>query len=183
MVVIAPVSGSNALRSIATSALRFVSLVLTARIFQPRCNVGSYLTFTNGNTARVFRETVVDCDRHELPAVLVVEFRLRGVHGLAHKLFEAESLLNTPLFAGFPGLISKLWLAADENEVYRGIYEWDGAQLAESYAQAICMLLSLVCEPGSVNYRITRNMKRGEYLAALERAAEDASMIWDAWSA
>ena len=38
----------------------------------------------------------------------------------------AESLLNTPLFVGFPGFVSKLWLAHDEHGVYRGLYEWDG---------------------------------------------------------
>jgi hypothetical protein len=31
-------------------------------------------------------------------------------------LFRAESLLNTPLFVGFPGFVSKLWLAHDEQE-------------------------------------------------------------------
>jgi hypothetical protein len=30
-------------------------------------------------------------------------------------VFRAESILNTPLFAGFPGFVSKLWLAHDEN--------------------------------------------------------------------
>ena len=35
------------------------------------------------------------------------------------------SLLNTPFFVGFPGFVSKLWLANDEHGVYRGLYRWD----------------------------------------------------------
>jgi hypothetical protein len=42
------------------------------------------------------------------PRVLVVEFRLRAVRGRGHAVFRRESLLNTPLFAGFPGFCSKL---------------------------------------------------------------------------
>ena len=61
------------------------------------------------------------------PPVLVVAFRLRWVRGRGHALFRAESLLNTPLFVGFPGFVSKLWLAHDENGAYRGFYQWNGA--------------------------------------------------------
>ena len=64
------------------------------------------------------------------PAVLVVAFRLRWVRGIGHRMFRLESLLNTPLFVGFPGLVSKLWLAHDAAGVYRGVYQWDGAQSA-----------------------------------------------------
>jgi hypothetical protein len=53
--------------------------------------------------------------------VLVVEFRLRAVRGLGHAAFRWESLLNTPLFAGFPGFVSKLWLANDDLGRYRGL--------------------------------------------------------------
>ena len=66
----------------------------------------------------------------EAPVVLVVAFRLRWVRGRGHALFRVESVLNTPLFVGFPGFVSKLWLANDENGVYRGFYEWDGAPLS-----------------------------------------------------
>jgi hypothetical protein len=48
-----------------------------------------------------------------------------AVRGLGHAAFRGESLLNTPLFAGFPGFVSKLWLANDGLGRYRGLYEWD----------------------------------------------------------
>lgn len=40
-------------------------------------------------------------------------------------MFRPMSLLNTPFFVGFPGFVSKLWLANDEHGVYRGLYQWD----------------------------------------------------------
>jgi hypothetical protein len=33
----------------------------------------------------------------------------------------------------FRGFASKLWMVADEQDKYRGLYEWDGAGVAEGY--------------------------------------------------
>ena len=99
------------------SMVRFLLLVVSGRLHQPRRHVGGRLMFGNGASADVFRETVAEQRRTGAPALLVVEFRLRALHGRAHRLFERESILSTPLFAGFPGFVSKLWLTADENEV------------------------------------------------------------------
>ena len=86
------------------------------------------LRFADGTTGRVYRETVVDHDCVADPCVLVVCFSVCGfVRGPFHTLFVGESMLNTPLFVGFPGFVSKLWLASDDNGVYRGVYGWDGA--------------------------------------------------------
>jgi hypothetical protein len=62
----------------------------------------------------VYRETIIDRAAPQDPCVHVVAFRLRLVRGWAHQAFRWESLLNTPLFVGFPGFVSKLWLAHDE---------------------------------------------------------------------
>src|SRR6185369_4972263 len=51
--------------------------------------------------------------------------------------------------AGFPGLVSKLWLSHDEHDVYRGLYEWDGAERAEHYARCLWRVLALVSVRGS----------------------------------
>src|SRR5216110_1305570 len=82
---------------------------------------------------------------------LRVTFRLRAVRGWGHAVFRAESLLNTPLFAGFPGFVSKLWLADDDLGRYRGLYEWDDPLLAENYARALWRVLALVSVPGSIH--------------------------------
>jgi hypothetical protein len=98
--------------------------------------------------------------------VLLVAFRLFAVRGWAHRLFHWESLLNIPLFVGFPGFVSKLWLAADENGVYRGLYEWDGAESAQAYARALWRVLALVSEASSIHYRVLPGVHRDRLLAA-----------------
>jgi hypothetical protein len=99
------------------------------------------LRFGDGTSARVYRETVAGTGPVERPCILVVGFRLRAVRGRGHALFRWESLLNTPLFAGFPGLVSKLWFAHDEHGVHRGLYEWDGPDRAEYYARCLWRVL------------------------------------------
>lgn len=144
-----------------------VSVVMLARqrVHMPRGRVGMRLRFADGGEGRVYYETVTDRPAPADPCVLVVMFRLRGVHGFAHRLFRAESVLNTPLFVGFPGFVSKLWVAHDEHEVYRGVYEWDGPKPAEDYARALWRVLALVCEEGSIDYRVIPHERRDDLLA------------------
>src|SRR5512140_1565492 len=94
-----------------------------------------------------------------------VGLRLRAVRGWGHAVFRWESLLNTPLFAGFPGLVSKLWLADDERGRYRGLYEWDDPKRAEAYARALWRVLALVSVPGSIHYVVLPRLRRDELLA------------------
>jgi hypothetical protein len=131
----------------------------------PRDHVGKCLRFADGTSARVYRETKVDHPPPRDPCVLVVTFRLRAVRGWGHAVFRWESLFNTPLFVGFPGLVSKLWLAADEKGDYRGLYEWDGPQLAEAYARALWRVLALVSVRGSIAYRVLPGLTREPLLA------------------
>ena len=77
----------------------------------------------------------------------------------------AESLLNTPLFVGFPGFVSKLWLAHDENGAYRGFYQWNGAQLADAYVRALWWVLALVSVRSSIHYVVLPGLRRDDVLA------------------
>ena len=131
----------------------------------PRENVGRHIRFADGTTGRVYRETAVDRPAPQQPCVLVVSFRLRGVRGRGHRAFEAESICNTLLFAGFPGLLTKLWIAHDGNGTYRGLYEWDGPLAAETYARSLWRVLELVSEPGSIDFRVLPGLRRDEVLA------------------
>jgi hypothetical protein len=143
--------------------------------------VGRQLRFADGTSARVYRETVVRRGATEDPCVLVVEFRLRTVRGRAHAAFRLESLLNTPLFVGFPGFVSKLWLANDERGRYRGLYEWDGPQRADHYARALWRVLALVSVPGSIHYMVLPGLRRDELLArpqVLAGPAADGAAWW-----
>jgi hypothetical protein len=99
------------------------------------------------------------------PCFLAVSFRLRLIRGKGHAWFRAESILNTPLFVGFPGFASKLWLAHDSRGIYRGLYEWDGADRAEQYARSLWRVLELGCEPASIDFQILPGLRRDEVLA------------------
>jgi hypothetical protein len=133
-------------------------------IHLPARHRGMRLGFADGTSATVYRETVVDEGVARDPCVLVVEFQLRLVRGMGHALFRWESLLNTPLFVGFPGFTSKLWLAADRRGHYRGLYEWDGPRRAEDYARALWRVLALVSVPGSIHYVVLPGLRRDELL-------------------
>jgi hypothetical protein len=138
------------------------------------------LRFADGTSARVYRETVIERGATMDPCVLVVEFKLRAVRGRGHAAFRWESLFNTPLFAGFPGLVSKLWLADDELGRYRGLYEWDGRWRAEAYARALWRVLALVSAPGSIHYIVLPGLRRDELLARPQVVAGTAADL-PAW--
>jgi hypothetical protein len=79
-------------------------------------------------------------------------------------VFRSVSLLNTPLFVGFPGFVSKLWMADDEHGYYRGLYEWDDPARAQNYARALWRVLQLVSAPGSIHYRVLPGLRRQQVL-------------------
>jgi hypothetical protein len=152
-------------------------LLFARRVHLSRSRVGIELHFADGTTARVYRETVVDHDIVNEPCVLVVTFRLRFVRGLMHRLFRWESLLNTPLFVGFPGFVSKLWLAHDQHGRYRGVYQWDGAARAAYYARCLWRVLALVSARGSIGYVVVPGLSRDDALADPARLAATADEV------
>lgn len=156
-------------------------LLAKGRVHLPRRYVGLRLRFADGTTGRVYRETVVDRGPTAEPCVLVVEFRLHLVRGWGHTLFRWESLLNTPLFVGFEGFVSKLWLAHDENGVYRGIYEWDGPGRAEYYARCLWRILELGCVRGSIHYVVVPGLHRDEVLKDPHLLEARAPLDSEAW--
>jgi hypothetical protein len=170
-----------ALKAVIGCAVSTVRLLWQRRLHLPAGHVGTRLRFADGTSARVYRETVAGRDATADPCVLAVEFTLRAVRGRGHALFRWESLLNTPLFAGFPGFVSKLWLAHDEHGRYRGLYEWDGPRRAEAYARALWRVLALVSVPGSIHYLVLPGLRRDELLArpqVLGGAAADEQAWW-----
>jgi hypothetical protein len=160
-----PLPVAAALRGVIRCIVTTAVLLARRRVHLPRQHVGMKLGFADGTSAKVYRETVLDRPEPTLPCVLVVEFRLRAVRGRGHAVFRWGSLLNTPLFVGFPGFVSKLWLANDAHGVYRGVYEWDGATRAEAYARALWRVLALVSVPGSIHYRVVIGVRRSDLLA------------------
>ena len=155
----------QAVAALSRCALRATRLLLTRQIRQPARHVGQIVYFANGTSSTVYRETVVDSPKLSEPAVLVVGFRLRHVHrDWAHALFRLESELNTVFFAGFAGFVSKLWLRDDEHQLYRGIYQWDRADLAHAYVRALWWVLVLVSERDSIHYAVLPGSYRDDLL-------------------
>jgi hypothetical protein len=160
----APLPYGVALRELGRCVIRTARLLAGRRVHLLPEHVGLRLRFADGTSARVYRETVVDSGECPDTCVLVVEFRLRLVRGWGHAVFRWESLLNTPLFIGFPGFCTKLWLAHDQNGVYRGLYQWDSAWRAERYARSLWRVLALGSVPGSIHYVVLPGLRRDDVL-------------------
>jgi hypothetical protein len=161
-----PLGLRSAVRALLRCAGHSVVLIARRRIGQPTSSVGTIVAFADGTTSQIYRETLIDRGPPASPAVLVVCFRLRWIGSeWAHALFRLESELNTLLFAGFPGLVSKLWLRHDEHGVYRGFYQWDGPEAAVAYVRALWWVLALVSKRGSVHYAVLPGLDRDLVLA------------------
>ena len=65
--------------------------------------------------------------------ILVVNFQLDGITPEAYR---AQSEQFAPIFAGLPGLISKIWLANPETNTYGGVYLWQDRAAMESYLRS-----------------------------------------------
>ena len=176
-----PLPWPTALRSLTRCVLRTIVLLCRRRIAQPRERVGDVLHFADGSRAAVYRETAVDPPTIGEPVILVVSFRLRWVRGWGHALFRAESLLNTPLFVGFPGFVSKLWLAHDQRGFYRGFYQWDRASLAAAYVRALWWPLALVSERRSIRAIVLTGARRDDVLSDPSLMADAAPGAAGAW--
>jgi hypothetical protein len=176
-----PLAYSVAAAAEARCVIATAQLLLKGRLILPRENVGRSIRFADGTAARVYRETVVDGMSPNEACALVVQFKLRFVKGWGHKLFRLESLLNTPLFAGFPGFVSKLWLTHDERGCYRGIYDWDGPARAEDYARSLWRVLELGCESSSIRYVVLPGVRRDELVDATETISASSSSTGTWW--
>lgn len=149
------------------SAFVTARLLARGRLAMPRDLVGTRLALADGTRSVVFRETAAPHPRPPGTVVLVVRFRLRWIGDArwAHAVFRRTCLVNTPLFAGFPGFRTKLWLTDPATGVYRGLYEWDDALGAAWYAERLRHVLALVTCPGSVSYEIVPDTTREPYVA------------------
>jgi hypothetical protein len=178
--IFTPIDGAHVrigdgLTALGRCALRTVGLLGRRELHQPADVVGSRVRWADGTISTVYRETVAD-HVAQRPCTLVVRFRLRGVHGpILHALFRLESELNTVLFAGFPGFVSKLWFANDERGVYRGLYEWDDSVAAEAYVKALWWALMVVSERSSIEAVVVPGVRRDELLRDL--SAEPANAL------
>lgn len=176
-----PLPRATAALAVARCFVRTVRLLTQRKIHLPRENVGLHLSFADGTSGRVFRETILEHEPPEDPCLLVVQFKLRLLRGRWNALFLWECILNTPLFAGFPGFVSKLWMDRDEQDRYRGFYEWNDATGAEFYARSLWRVLELVCPRHAIQYRVIPGLRREDVLCdaqVLDAVDPEASRAW-----
>jgi hypothetical protein len=177
-----PLRMRQGLGALGRCAVRTAALLAARRLHEPRTNVGHRVRWADGTSSAVYRETVADVTPSVTPTTLVVSFRLRGVRSARlHRLFRLESELNTILFAGFPGFVSKLWFANDERGVYRGLYDWDDPASAEAYVRALWWALIVVSERSSIHYAVLPGIRRDDLLKTSHLADDIAPDEPAAW--
>ena len=169
-----------ATRDFARSVAGWGRLVASRRLISPKDKLGARLRFADGSSSFVFRETAVTEPGMGDATLLVISFRLAalGSNRLLHAAFRRECILHTPLFAGFPGFESKLWIDDVETGVYRGIYQWRGGDLARHYAARMVALLAPFSNAGTARHHVVEGLPRDEFLARPQRAAADAEGDW-----
>jgi hypothetical protein len=155
-------------------------LVAGRRLISPKDNLGARLRFEDGSSSFVFRETAVTTASTSDPTLLVIQFRLTalGSNRLLHAAFRRECVLHTPLFAGFPGFRSKLWLDDVDTGVYRGVYEWQGGERARHYAARMVAMLAPFSTAGTALYQIVEGVRRDEFLLRPAIARADVEGGW-----
>lgn len=128
----------------------------------------------------MFRETVVVGASTADPVLLVIAFRLAFLDdlGLLHAGFRRECLIHTPLFAGFRGFRSKLWLEDEDTRVYRGVYQWDGEKEAASYAARMVGLLAPFSNRAMARSHVVPGLARSAFLLDPDITTGGASDEW-----
>jgi hypothetical protein len=169
-----------ALADYGACAREWVRMSSRHRLARPDDHLGMRLDFKDGTMSRVFRETVVVDAASSDPVLLVIAFRLAflGDVELLHVGFRHECLIHTPLFAGFPGFRSKLWLGDDGTRVYRGVYQWEGATEAGAYARRMVGLLAPFSNRGTARHHLVPGLRRADYLRDPEMTSGGQQDAW-----
>jgi hypothetical protein len=138
-----------------------------------RCHpdlVGGPLRMSDGRTYVPFRHTRRAKARWsdaQPPAVLQPRFHLELLPARRlrlHALFRVVCIVTTPFFVGLRGFRSKLWMVDPETGDFAGLYEWDDAPTARTYAEGLARVLRVLSAPGSVSYDLVEGMTVDAYL-------------------
>jgi hypothetical protein len=70
---------------------------------------------------------------------------------------------------GFPGFRSKLWADDVTTGVYRGIYEWDGAEAARAYGTRMVGLLAPFSNADTARFHVVERLRRDTFLRDPQR--------------
>ena len=116
-------------------AWRTAVLVAWRRIHQPPDSIGRQFAFTDGTSAAVYRETIIDRLRRTTQRRSWCAFGYEPCAASERTGCSERRASSTRWSSpGSPWLVSKLWLRHDQLHRYRGDYQWDGAKQAVAYA-------------------------------------------------
>tara|TARA_B100000214_G_C23893242_1_gene592833 strand:+ start:686 stop:985 length:300 start_codon:yes stop_codon:yes gene_type:complete len=65
--------------------------------------------------------------------IQVVNFNLEGI---SHQDYVSATIEVAPAFKKLKGLMSKVWLSDEDNNVYGGVYTWEDRQSMDDYLQS-----------------------------------------------
>ncbi len=80
--------------------------------------------------------------------IQVVNFNLEGI---GHQDYLGATVDVAPAFKELSGLISKVWLSDEANNVYGGVYTWENRQSMEDYLNSEFYDQVLGSNPNFVN--------------------------------
>ena len=173
-----PLPVGTAWSAVARSVVCSAALLWQRRVHLPRRHVGRLLRFADGTSARVYRETVLDRPPPADPCGLVVghpqlrhEPREPGEQRGVEQALPPEQPVARAAHPAQPEL-------HDERGAYRGVYEWDAPERAETYARALYRVLALVSVPGSIHYAVVPGLRRDAVLAAPRTAVPGNGPDW-----
>ena len=168
-------STPSVVRPALRSSLRFLQLLSRGSIYLKKNRLGNVVTVHQSGNSNytVFRETVSRDGNADICSVLIVGFRLRsiGSNPLLHWIFQRICIISTPIWSGFAGFRTKLWMVDARTKNYLGIYEWAGEKNARAYTEWLCTILIRLSTPGSVWYEIRPNEQLEQYVMAHEPPA------------
>ena len=94
------------------------------------------------------------------------------------RCLSSRERLHTPLFAGFQGFRSKLWADDVTTGVYRGVYEWDGAEAGRAYASRMVALLAPFSNADTARFHVVGGLRRDTFLRDPQAAPADGADGW-----
>jgi hypothetical protein len=168
--------GEGILKPALRSSGKFLMLVMQGSMRLRRDRLGKMYHVNHfGKTIyTVFRETDSRDGCLGSHTVLVVGFRLKLIRSnpFLHWLFQRICITSTPIWSGFRGFRTKLWMVDLQDKNYLGIYEWSGKDNAIAYAEWLTVILRRLSTTGSVWYEVHSNEELAEYLGEREVVRE-----------
>ena len=82
---------------------------------------------------------------------MVIQVMNFNLEGIGHKDYLSATMEVAPALNEVKGLVSKVWLSDEDNNVYGGVYTWENHQSLEDYLKSDLYDQVLGSHPNFVN--------------------------------